>query len=117
MDGERGLLIALVLFVGLLSIVPLARLAWAALLPGGSFDAARIADLLGNRRVVEATINTIWISVASTLLATVTGTAAAMLVTLTDMRARTLWVFGFVLPLMIPPQVTALAWVQAFSPA
>lgn len=115
--GERGLLIALVLFVGLLSIVPLARLAWAALLPGGSFDAARIADLLGNRRVVEATVNTISISVASTLLATVTGTAAAMLVTLTDMRARTLWVFGFVLPLMIPPQVTALAWVQAFSPA
>jgi len=115
--GERLLLVLLALFVGVLSIAPLARLVSAALLPQGSFDAARIADLLGGRRVVEATLNTLWIATASTLLAIVIGTLAALLAGLTDMRRRTLWVFGFVLPLMIPPQVTALAWVQAFSPA
>lgn len=107
----------LVLFVGLLSIAPLARLGYAALMPGGVFDAERIVEILGGRRVIVATINTIWISASATALATLTGTAAALLVGLTDMRARTLWVFGFVLPLMIPPQVTTLAWVQAFSPA
>ncbi|WP_315900408.1 iron ABC transporter permease [Maritimibacter alkaliphilus] len=117
LTGEAALMLALVLFVGVLSIAPLARLAWAALLPQGQFDASRIADILGGRRVVGATLNTIWISVAATCLATVAGTLAALLTTLTDMRARTLWVFGFVLPLMIPPQVTALAWVQAFSPS
>ncbi|MBN9887315.1 ABC transporter permease [Salipiger abyssi] len=116
-DGERLLLLALVLFVGVLSIVPLGRLAYAALFPQGGFDAARIAEILGGRRVAEAVVNTIWISVAATLLATVTGTLAALMTGLTDMRNRTLWVFGFVLPLMIPPQVTALAWIQAFSPA
>jgi iron(III) transport system permease protein len=110
-------LVALVLFVGLLSIAPLARLAYAALFTQGGFDAARIADVLGGRRVLEATMNTIWIAVASTLISTCLGTAAALLCSLTDMRNRSLWVFGFMLPLMIPPQVIALAWVQAFSPA
>ncbi|WP_218640334.1 MULTISPECIES: ABC transporter permease [Rhodovulum] len=115
--GEWLVLAGLVLFVGALSILPLARLVQAALFPAGTFDAARIAEVLGGRRVAEATINTIWISCAATALATVTGTLAALLAGLTDLRGRTLWVFGFVLPLMIPPQVTALAWVQAFSPA
>ncbi|MBU2961252.1 iron ABC transporter permease [Citreicella sp. C3M06] len=115
--GERGLLIALALFVGALSILPLGRLAYAALFPKGVFDATRIVEILGNRRIFEATLNTIWISIAATLLATVVGTLAALLSALSDMRARTLWVFGFVLPLMIPPQVIALAWIQAFSPA
>ncbi len=117
MGSERALMLALVLFVGLLSIAPLARLIHAALFPQGSFDTARIADVLGGRQVLEATLNTLWIAAAATLLATVVGTLAALLTSLTDMRRRTLWVFGFVLPLMIPPQVTALAWVQAFSPA
>ncbi|RAP40761.1 ABC transporter permease [Rhodovulum viride] len=115
--GEWLVLAGLVLFVGALSILPLARLVQAALFPGGTFDAARITEVLGGRRVAEATVNTIWISCAATALATVTGTLAALLAGLTDLRGRTLWVFGFVLPLMIPPQVTALAWVQAFSPA
>lgn len=110
-------MVLLVLFVGLLSVAPLARLGYAALMPDGSFDGARITELLGGRRVIEATLNTIWISISATALATVIGTAAALLAGLSDMRSRTAWVFGFVLPLMIPPQVTALAWVQAFSPA
>ncbi|MDJ0930555.1 iron ABC transporter permease [Breoghania sp.] len=116
-SGEPALLIALVIFVGVLSIIPLARLAYSALIPHDAFDWARIEDVLGDRRVLEATLNTIRISVSATVLATVTGTAAALLVSLTDMRHPTLWVFGFVLPLMIPPQVTTLAWIQAFSPA
>lgn len=114
---EQAVMALLVLFVGLLSIAPLARLGYAALLPDGVLDPARITGLLGGRRVIEATINTIWISVSATMLATLAGTAAALLAGLSDMRSRTAWVFGFVLPLMIPPQVTALAWVQAFSPA
>ncbi|RJE82241.1 iron ABC transporter permease [Paracoccus onubensis] len=110
-------MLLLILFVGILSIAPLARLGYAALIPDGGFDAARILRTLAGGRVIDATLNTIWISVSATALATVIGTAAALLAGLTDMRARTLWVFGFVLPLMIPPQVTALAWLQAFSPA
>lgn len=116
-QDERVVMLLLSLFVGLLSIAPLARLGYAALIPDGGFDIERILRTFAGGRVIDATLNTIWISVSATALATVIGTAAALLAGLTDMRARTLWVFGFMLPLMIPPQVTALAWLQAFSPA
>jgi iron(III) transport system permease protein len=117
LGGEHALLLALVLFVGVLSIAPLARLAYAAFVTKDGFDINRIADILGGRRVLEATANTIWIAISATFISTFLGTAAALLCNLTDMRKRSLWVFGFMLPLMIPPQVIALAWVQAFSPA
>lgn len=114
---EYTLLVVLALCVAVLSILPLARLIQAALFTENGFDLARIREVLGNRRVVEATINTLWISLTATLLSTFAGTLAALLVGVSDMKARTAWVFGFVLPLMIPPQVIALAWIQAFSPS
>ena len=109
-------LFGLGVFVAVLSLAPVARLALAGIAPSGSIDLDRLSDLLLKPRVLNATMNSLFVALASTLLATAVGVAAAILCVFTDMRARTAWVFGFVLPLMIPPQVTALAWVQAFSP-
>jgi iron(III) transport system permease protein len=44
------------------------------------------------------------------------GGAFALLVTLTDLRGKAPLVFCFMLPLMIAPQVTALAWIDLFGP-
>ncbi|MFC6491192.1 ABC transporter permease, partial [Nitratireductor sp. GCM10026969] len=116
-NTEQVTLVLLALLVAAVSLGPLLRLIWAALMPDGAFDTARLKELLWSRRVLEAIWNTVYISLSATVLAVVVGTAAALLVGLTDMRFRTAFVFGFVLPLMIPPQVTALAWIQSFSPA
>lgn len=114
--GEFALLALLVVFVGVLSVAPLLRLTHAALAPDGYFDINRLVALLGGARVWQATINTVGIAIGATIISCVVGTAAALLVALSDFRCRVLWVFGFVLPLMLPPQVIALAWIQAFSP-
>ncbi|WP_308917268.1 iron ABC transporter permease [Jannaschia sp. LMIT008] len=45
------------------------------------------------------------------------GGAFAVLVALTDLRGKAVLVFLFMLPTMIPPQVTALAWIQLTGPA
>jgi ABC-type spermidine/putrescine transport system permease subunit I len=45
------------------------------------------------------------------------GTLVAVLVTLTDIRGRGALVLCYVMPLIIAPQVTALAWLQLFGPA
>jgi iron(III) transport system permease protein len=45
------------------------------------------------------------------------GATFAFVVTLADIRAKGFFSFAFVLPMMIPPQVTALAWVQMSGPA
>ena len=115
--SERWVLWLLALAIGLLSIAPLARLIWAAIAPAGVPDSERLLQLLATPRVLRATGNTLIIALASTGLALLLGTLAAWLVALSDMRAKAAWVFAFILPLMIPPQVTALAWVQAMSPS
>ena len=104
-------------FVSLVALIHLLRLTWAALLPGGEFDLQRIYNLIMGRRVFEAIINTLIIAFSSTALALLIGVTSALLVALTDMRAKSFWIFGLVIPLMIPPQVAAYAWLMAFSPS
>ncbi|MBF7993806.1 ABC transporter permease [Rahnella laticis] len=115
--SEKAVLWGLTLLIGILSVAPLARLVWAAVAPQGIADLSRFSHLLGTRRVLTATLNTLTIAVVSTLLAMLLGTVAALLIALTNLRGKQAWVFTFILPLMIPPQVTALAWVQALSPS
>ncbi|MBY4838402.1 iron ABC transporter permease [Pantoea sp. DY-5] len=116
-NSERLILALLVLLIGLLSVAPLMRLVWAAIAPSGVPDIARLTRLLASDRVLIASGNTLLIALSSTLISVVLGTAAAWLVALSDLRAKTAWVFAFILPLMIPPQVTALAWLQALAPS
>lgn len=52
-----------------------------------------------------------------TLISVALGCLFAFLLTLTDMPGRGPLGFLFVLPMMIPPQVTALAWVQMSGPS
>lgn len=116
-NSERLILALMVLLIGLLSVAPLMRLVWTAIAPSGVPDIARLTRLLASDRVLIASGNTLLIALSSTLISVVLGTAAAWLVALSDLRAKTAWVFAFILPLMIPPQVTALAWLQALAPS
>lgn len=115
--GDRAVLWLLALMIGVLSVAPLTRLVWAAIAPEGTLDFARLLQLIGTQKVLQATLNTVGIAVAATLLSMFIGTLAALLVALTPLRGKQLWVFTFILPLMIPPQVIALSWVQALSPS
>ncbi len=118
-DGrtERALIYGLGLLVGLLSILPLGRLLLEGFAPGGnpSLDAA--ATTLSAEVTWRATRNSIETALGGTLIAVLVGGAVAITVSLTDIRARNAFVFLFVLPLMIPPQITALAWLQVVGPA
>ena len=106
----------LAIFVATISLAPLGRLALTAVAPEGALDLAGTWRVLAKPRVFTAAMNSLYVALASTLLAVVLGSVAAVLTVHSNMRCKAAWVFGFVLPLMIPPQVTALAWVQAFSP-
>ncbi|TCU10450.1 ABC transporter permease [Rhizobium sullae] len=103
-----------ILIVLVLSVLPLARLAVAgiaALANGG------VAAVLADPALWSATYYTIVAAVLGTAFSLVIGCAFAFLLTLTDIRGKGLLSFLFVLPMMIPPQVTALAWVQMSGPS
>ena len=113
---ETIILGILALFVATISLAPLGRLALTAIAPEGVLDLTSAWNTLAKPRVFTAAINSLYVALASTLLAVIIGSLAALITVHCNMRYKAAWVFGFVLPLMIPPQVTALAWVQAFSP-
>ncbi len=123
--SERGLrlgqdqivLILLVVLVALLSMSPLLRLLLESVAPGGIVSTQAFTRVWNNPTAWIALRNSLETSLGATLLAVVFGTIVALVVTLTDLRARNAFVFVFVMPLIIAPQVMALAWLQISGPA
>ncbi len=120
-SGARGrfedyaLLWGLIAVVLILSVMPLGRLLVEAVAPGGALsdDAARI--VLSSRTTWVATGHSLVTAVGGTLLAVAVGGTVALIVSLTDIRGRNAFVFCYVTPLMLAPQVVALAWLQMFG--
>ena len=114
---EMALTAAVAVAVLVLSILPMLRLIREIIFPGGTLSMVAIDAGLSNPATWVATGHTIFVGVCGTLLAVVLGTLVALVVTLTDMRGRSPFILFYVMPLMIAPQVTALAWLQLFGPA
>ena len=104
--------IATVIFV--LSVLPLARLAATGVASALRGDAGR---LLADPALWDATLNTLTTSFLGMIAAVILGGSFAVLITLFDLRARGVLGFLFMLPMMIPPQVTALSWIGLTGPS
>lgn len=115
-DGERWLLAVVVLYVLLLCVAPLSRLMLEIFNAGPEGTLALIRDMLDSRAVRRSTLNTLDAGLFATVISVVLGTSMALLVALTDVRARTLLVFLLILPLLIPAQISVLAWLQFVGP-
>ncbi|RUX66182.1 iron ABC transporter permease, partial [Mesorhizobium sp. M7A.F.Ca.CA.004.08.2.1] len=114
---EMVLTAAVAIVIVLLSLLPMLRLIKEIVAPGGTLSAVAIKAGLASPATWVATWHTLVVGIGGTLLAVLSGTLVAVLVTLTDIRARSAMVLCYVMPLMIAPQVTALAWLQLFGPA
>lgn len=113
----RWMMALLAVYVGAICLVPLARLFWLGLAPEGTPDLSLAIDLLGQPRVRTALFNTIEASLLATLLSVLLGAGMAFLVALTDIRGRAVLVFMLILPMLIPAQITALAWLEFLGPS
>lgn len=116
-DGERILLAVVVFYVALFCVLPLLRLAMEIFDQGAAEGFALFADLWDSRSVRRATWNTLDAGLFATALSVVLGTAMALLVALTDIRGRTALVFLLILPILIPAQISVLAWLELIGPA
>src|SRR4029077_13792708 len=117
-SGVRGrfedyaLLWGLVGVVGVLSILPLARLLLEGLMPGGAASGDALRRVLSQSATWTATGNSLVTAFGGTALAVLIASVVALTVSLTDIRGRNAFVFCYVMPLMLAPQVVALAWLQ-----
>lgn len=115
--GEGLSLAAVCVLVTLLCGLPLALLFAVGLAPEGDLSLAPLGETLASRSVQRALWNSLESSFLSAVLATVLGTALALAIGLTNLRAKAALVFLVLVPMMIPPHVTAIAWSQALGPA
>jgi iron(III) transport system permease protein len=104
-------------FVAAVSVLPMLRLLAEGLAPGGRLDLSVLVQQLGAASTWRATRRSLETSLGGTAVSLLLGSGFALLVALTDIRAKPALVFSFMLPMMIPPQITALSWVQAFGPS
>ncbi|MFP5076212.1 ABC transporter permease [Rhizobium sp. YIM 134829] len=103
-----------ILTVFLLSALPLGRLAYTGLVSAAN---GKVWALLASPELANAMVNTLTTSFLGMLISLAIGGAFALLLTLCDIRAKTALSFLFMLPMMIPPQVTALAWIGMTGPS
>lgn len=103
-----------VIVVLILSVLPLARLAMVGI---SAFADGGVMTVLSEASLWSATYYTVVTAILGTVISLVIGCLFAFLLTLTDIRSKGPLSFFFVLPMMIPPQVTALAWVQMSGPS
>ncbi|MEM8853327.1 MAG: iron ABC transporter permease [Pseudomonadota bacterium] len=97
--------------------LPLWHLFAVGLAPAGSIDTTPLADAIASRSTQRALLNSLDSSLWSAVFATLVGTALALVIGLTDVRAKGLLIFLILLPMMIPPHVTAISWIQALGPS
>ncbi|RVB52418.1 iron ABC transporter permease, partial [Mesorhizobium sp. M7A.F.Ca.CA.004.06.1.1] len=84
---EMVLTAAVAIVIVLLSLLPMLRLIKEIVAPGGTLSAVAIKAGLASPATWVATWHTLVVGIGGTLLAVLSGTLVAVLVTLTDIRA------------------------------
>ncbi len=116
--ADLGLLLLLGAIVIALAVLPIGRLILEGIAPGGGeLDFTVLAEVMHAKSTRLATGRSLLTAAGGTVLSLFVGAAFALLVALTDLRAKAPLVFCFMIPLMIPPQITALSWIQLFGPS
>lgn len=113
----KGLLWLLLALIALLSLLPSLRLLISALFDWQQGSNSSLWRVLSNESTWVALYNSLYTSGLGTILSLLLGSFFAFCLALTNIRGKQIWVFLFMLPMMIPPQVTALSWLQLLGPS
>ncbi|MGR3801989.1 MAG: ABC transporter permease [Marinibacterium profundimaris] len=115
--SEGRLLSWLLLPVALIALGPVVRLLLEGVGFGNGLTGDYLADVMSRDSTRKALTHSLVTAAGGTLLSVLIGGAFAFLVALTNVRARGALVFCLMVPMMIPPQITALAWMQVTGPS
>lgn len=113
-ERGEGMTLAVVVSITLILFVfPLVLLAQVAFQDGFG----PMAEAMESRSVRRALWNSLESAALSGGFALIAGTLVALILGLTDVRGKGVFAFLFLIPMMIPPHVTAIAWIQALGPS
>ena len=110
----RWLFPFVIIVVFMLSALPLGRLAYTGILSSLKGD---MWPLLSDAALWQAVANTLSTSFFGMLISLAIGGGFALALTLCNIRGKSILSFLFMLPMMIPPQVTSLSWIGMTGPS
>ncbi|MCI4665282.1 MAG: iron ABC transporter permease [Neomegalonema sp.] len=113
---SRAVALLVIILALTLIAAPLLLLAKTGLFKDGSVSFELLAQTVSSRSVQRALWNSLESSLLSAVFATLIGAGAALAIGLTDVRMKGALVFLLLAPMMVPPHVTAIAWIQALGP-
>ncbi|MBE9639663.1 ABC transporter permease [Salipiger mangrovisoli] len=111
------LLLLVLLPVALISLGPVVRLLLEGVGVGSGLTTAHLTSVLTQDSTRTALLHSLVTAAGGTVISVLVGASFAFLVALTDVRAKAALVFCLMVPMMIPPQITALAWMQVTGPS
>jgi len=117
LDTGRLVLGGAVFMLVLLVVYPIGRLFYQSFRFNDVLALGNYASVLADSSNYVALAHSLEVSLATVLGATILGTLAAWMVARTDVPGRGFLRSAFVLPFIMPPFVSALAWRQIFGPA
>ena len=115
--SEDRLLSAILVVAICLTLAPVLRLFVEGVADQGTPGLSLAAEVLSQPSTLSALRHSLITAGLGTLVSLVLGSAFAFLVALTDLRAKAMLVFCLMIPMMIPPQITALSWTQIMGPS
>jgi iron(III) transport system permease protein len=114
--GEHLLVSLLVLYVAATTLWPLARLFSSAFQPGeDGTPLGLMLATLSSRSTLRALSGTLQTALLSVVVSTLIGVALAFAVSLLKLRTRAALTFLILMPLIVPSQTMALAWIELFG--
>ncbi|WP_416367980.1 ABC transporter permease [Tritonibacter mobilis] len=115
---SEGRLLSLILVLAVvLTLAPVVRLFVAGLTAGDQLNFGFFAEVLQKPATLSALKHSLVTAGLGTALSLLIGGCFAFLVALTDLRRKGALVFCLMIPMMIPPQITALSWTQIMGPS
>jgi len=115
---SEGWLLSTILIVAIsLTLAPVLRLFVEGVTDQGAVGLSLAGEVLRQPSTLSALKHSLLTAGFGTLVSVVLGAAFAFLVALTDLRAKAALVFCLMIPMMIPPQITALSWTQIMGPS
>ncbi|WP_216825410.1 iron ABC transporter permease [Kiloniella sp. EL199] len=116
--SESRLLSVILVTAICLTLSPVLRLFIEGLTTNqGTLGLSLASEILAKPSTLNALKYSLITAAFGTLVSLILGAAFAFLVALTDLRAKAILVFCLMIPMMIPPQITALSWTQITGPS
>lgn len=111
--GERLLVSLLLIYVGVTTFWPLAKLFSSAFQPGeGGAMLGLLRETFASRSTMRALTGTLYTASLSVVISTVLGVSLALAVSLLRLKTRAALTFLILMPLIVPSQTMALAWIE-----